>query len=156
MPAPPVGFASSIDFDVPADYAFDFLADPSTARVIDPAVIEYAPDSLPMSEGTRNRIRFRLWGLPVRAESVVVTWEPGRLMVMRNERPSRPVQATATHRFEPDGPQRCTYTWQIDFAPTAPLGLLAARALCRAMRSNADAQQRRFKAEVERRWRTPG
>jgi Polyketide cyclase / dehydrase and lipid transport len=149
-----VGFSVSTGFEVPAGYAFDFLADPSTAPVIDPAISEYVPDSRPMREGTRNRIRFRLWGLPVRAVSVVRVWEPGHRMVMANERPARPVRAVATHLFDPDGPDRCTYTWQIDFEPTVPLGGLPARLLCRAMRANANAQQQRFKAEVERRWRS--
>src|SRR5688500_7341108 len=105
-----------------------------------------------MGLGTRNRIRLRLWGLPLRAESVVQAWEPGRRMVMANVRPARPVRVVATHRFEPDGPVRCRYTWQIDVEPTVPLGRLAARLLCRAMRANAEAQQERFRAEVERRW----
>jgi hypothetical protein len=147
-----VGFSVSSGFGVPAGYAFEFLADPSTATVIDPAVREYTPDSLPMGLGTRNRIRFRLWGLPVRAESVVRVWEPGHLMVMANERPARPVRVVATHRFEPDGADRCTYTWQVDFEPTALLGGLAARLLCRGMRANAAAQQERFKVEVEHCW----
>ena len=60
---------ASIDIDVPAAVAFAFLADPSTARIIDPAVRSYEPDELPMREGTRNTIRFRMWGLPVTATS---------------------------------------------------------------------------------------
>jgi hypothetical protein len=50
----------SLDLDVPARYAFDFLADPGTATVIDPAIREYRPDSLPMRLGTRNVIRMRM------------------------------------------------------------------------------------------------
>jgi hypothetical protein len=147
-----VGFSVSAVFDVPAAYAFDFLADPSTATVIDPAIREYRPESLPMGLGTRNTIRMRMWGLPVRAESVVRAWEPGARMVMANERPARPVKVVGTHRFEPAGAESCTYTWAIDFVPVGLLGPVAARALCRFMRANAVAQQERFKAEVERRW----
>ena len=52
-------FSETIVFDVPPEYAFDFLADPSTAPIIDPAVIEYRPDDLPMREGVRVTIRKR-------------------------------------------------------------------------------------------------
>ena len=142
-----------VDLDVPAGYAFDFLADPSTATVIDPAIREYRPDTLPLRVGTRNVIRMRMWGLPVRAVSVVQAWEPGVRMVMENVRPSRPVRVVGTHRFEATGADRCTYTWAIDLHPVGPLGPVAARLLGRFMASNARAQQVRLKAEVERRWR---
>ena len=148
-----VHVSESVDLDVPSGYAFDFLADPSTARIIDPAVREYRPDSVPMREGTRTDIRFRMWGLPVRAVSVVRCWDPGGRLVMVSERPTRPVRVVATHRFEPAGPDRCTYTWAIGLVPVGPLGPLAARLFARFRRANATAQQERFKVEVERRWR---
>jgi hypothetical protein len=149
-----VHVAERTELDVPAGYAFDFLADPSTATVIDPAIREYRPDTLPMRSGTRNVIRMRMWGLPVRAVSVVKEWEPGARMVMENERPSWPVRVVATHRFEPAGTDRCAYTWAIDLHPVGPLGRVAARLLGRFLRANAAAQQVRLKAEVERRWRS--
>ncbi|HEX6423879.1 MAG TPA: SRPBCC family protein [Acidimicrobiales bacterium] len=149
--------SESVDLDVPSGYAFDFLADPGTARIIDPAVREYRPDSIPMREGTRTDIRFRMWLLPVRAVSVVRDWEPGGRMVMESERPAWPVRVVATHRFEPAGPDRCPYTWAIGLVPVGALGPLAARLFARFMQANAKAQQERFKAEVERRWRAaPG
>ena len=154
MAATTAAFSVSTEFEVPAGYAFDFLGDPETASLIDPAVREYTPDVLPMGVGTRNRIRLRLWGLSMRAESVVVAWEPGRRMVMTSDRPSRPVRVVATHGFDPDGPDRCTYTWQIELEPIGPFGRIAARVLCRAMRANATSQQQRFKNEVEHRWHT--
>jgi hypothetical protein len=151
------GVAATIEMGVPASYAFDFLADPSTAVVIDPAVREYRPDALPMGLGTRTAVRFRMWGVPVRARSVVTAWEPGVRMAMESERPARPVRVVAHHDFAPTGSASCAYTWQIEVVPTGPFGSLAARLLARFLRSNADAQQARFKAEVERRWSTdPG
>jgi hypothetical protein len=145
--------AESVELDVPAQWAFDFLADPSTATVIDPAIREYRPDALPMRVGIRTTIRLRMWGLPLRAVSVVQEWEPGVRMVMANERPARPVRIVARHRFAPAGAQRCTYTWEIDVVPTGRLGTPVAHLLARFLRGNARAQQVRFKAEVERRWR---
>lgn len=150
MPQP--GFSESTRLDVPAEYAFAFLADPSTAHVIDPAVQEYKPDSLPMRQGTRNLIRFRMWGIPMRVVSVVREWEPGRRMVMENVKPSRPVRAIATHSFASDG-EGCTYTWAMEFRSAGPLGALVGRVFARFMQSNAKAQQGLFQEEVERRFR---
>jgi hypothetical protein len=146
------GFSESTPLEVPAEYAFAFLADPSTAHVIDPAVREYKPDSLPMREGTRNLIRFRMWGIPLRVVSVVREWELGRRMVMENVKPSWPVRAVATHSFAPDG-ETCTYTWAMEFHSSGPFGALVGRIFARFMQSNAKAQQRLFQKEVERRFR---
>ncbi len=125
-------FSETTTLAVPAEYAFAFLADPSTAPVIDPAVREYTPDSLPLRVGTRNLIRFRMWGVPVRAVSVVREWEPGRRMVMENVQPSWPVRAVATHTFV--------------------LGALGGRIFARFMHSNAKGQQRRFALAVQQRF----
>lgn len=144
-------FSETTTLAVPAEYAFAFLADPSTAPVIDPAVREYTPDSLPMRVGTRNLIRFRMWGVPVRAVSVVREWEPGRRMVMENVQPSWPVRAVATHTFVPDG-DGCHYTWAMDFHSSDPLGALGGRIFARFMHSNAKGQQRRFALAVQQRF----
>jgi ligand-binding SRPBCC domain-containing protein len=148
---PPPSFSESTQLDVPADYAFAFLADPSTAHVIDPAVREYTPDSLPMRQGTRNLIRFRMWGVPLRVVSVVKEWQQGRRMVMENVEPSWPVRAIATHSFAPDG-EACTYTWAMEFRSSGPLGAIIGHVFARFMHSNAKAQQRLFQEEVERRF----
>jgi ligand-binding SRPBCC domain-containing protein len=148
---PEAGFSESMRFGVPAEFAFAFLADPSTAPVIDPAVREYKPDSVPMCQGTRNLIRFRMWGLPVRVTSIVREWEPGRRMVMENVQPSWPVRAVATHSFAPDG-EACTYTWAMEFRCSGPIGAVVGRVFARFMQSNARAQQVRFRQEVERRF----
>jgi hypothetical protein len=162
-PAGPAGrlVSGSIELGVPAAVAFAFVADPSTATVIDPAVREYRPDTVPMGEGTRIAIRLRMWGLPWRGESVVRAWEPDRSMVMESVRPARPVRIVATHRFEParsraaSGPvddQRCTYTWEVRVVPSGPpgLGALAARLVARFMRADVAAQQIRLEAALER------
>lgn len=148
---PQTGFSESVRLGVPAEYAFAFLADPATAHVIDPAVREYKPDSVPMREGTRNLIRFTMWGLPMRATSIVREWEPGRRMVMENVKPARPVRAVATHSFTPDD-EGCMYAWAMEFHYSGPFGALVGRVFARFMQSNARAQQVRFRQEVERRF----
>src|SRR5687768_5765912 len=101
---------------------------------------EYRPDTEPMDVGTRNVLRLRVWGVPVRSESVVEAWEPGVLMRMASTRPTRPVKVLAEHRFAPLGAERCRYTWTISCAPTAPGGRLAARLVGRFLTANAEAQ----------------
>jgi hypothetical protein len=144
---------SSVRLGVPAAYAFEFLADPATASVIDPAIRDYRPETLPMDVGTRTRIRMRVWGLPVRAESVVRAWEPGRRMVMENVKPTRPVSVVGTHAFEDEG-DSCTYTWTVDVTPVGVVGRVAAPLFARFMGRNVVGQRDRFRREVERRWRS--
>ena len=144
-------FSEMITLRVPPEYAFDFLADPSTAPIIDPAVIAYRPDDLPMRQGVRVKIRMRAWGLPTTIESVVAEWVPGRRMVMQGVRPSRPMTVTATHTFD-TSTEGCTYNWAMTFEPNAPLGRFVVTPSCRFMRRNAQRQQQRFKTHVEARW----
>jgi hypothetical protein len=145
-------FSETIALGVPAEYAFDYLADPLTAPIIDPAVIEYLPDRLPMQQGTHVQIHMRAWGVPTKIETVVTNWEPGKRMDMRGVRPTRPITVTATHTFDTI-PQGCLYTWAMTFQPNAPLGRLAAGPSRRFMQRNARRQQIRFKTHVETRWR---
>ncbi len=146
-----VDFSESIALRVPPGYAFDFLADPSTAPIIDPSVIEYRPDEVPMRQDVRVRIRMRAWGVPTSIESVVVEWVPGQRMVMKGVRPSRPMTVTAIHTFKPslDG---CIYNWAMTFEPNVPLSRFVAFLSCRFMHRNAQRQQQRFKTHVESRW----
>jgi Polyketide cyclase / dehydrase and lipid transport len=146
-------FDESIDMAVPLQFAFDFLADPSTASVIDPAVREYRPDTTPMALGTRNHIRFKMWGLPLTVTSLVTAWEPGSRMMLENVKPSRPTRAIATHSFEP-ADSGCRHTWSMEMVRTGVDGGLLGRLFCRVMRRNARAQKARFKTEVEPRYRS--
>src|SRR5215207_7092851 len=97
----------------------------AAAPVIDPAVREYRPDTVPMAVGTRTLVRLRLWGLPLRAPSVVTAWEPGRHMAMASERPSRPVRVLATHEFAARPGDRCRYTWSVTVQARGRVGRVA-------------------------------
>ena len=97
------GFSTTVRIRVPPSQVFWFLADPSTASVIDPAVVSYAPDGGTMGLGVQNQMRLRVLGIPVKLTSVTTAWEPGERMEFRSVRPSRPVVALANHRFEPWG-----------------------------------------------------
>ena len=94
------GFSESIVLWVSPQEAFAYLGDPSTATTVDPAVISYEPDCIPMKAGTTSRVRARLGLLPVSMTTRVRIWEEGRLMVIETVRPAHPFRAVATHLFE--------------------------------------------------------
>jgi carbon monoxide dehydrogenase subunit G len=145
-----MSFRESIVIRVSPEAAFAYLGDPSTATEIDPAVISYEPDTVPMGVGTRNKVRFRMFGLRMKMYSEVLEWEVGRRMVIRSIKPRRPVVGTATHSFEPHK-EGTLYTWAMEVEPTMPGGWLFARLFTRFMRDAARKQQRRFKEIMERR-----
>ena len=53
------GFSTTVRIRVPPEQVFWFLADPSTASVIDPAVVSYEPDGGTMGLGVQNRLCLR-------------------------------------------------------------------------------------------------
>lgn len=142
-------FAESIVMGTTPERAFAFLADPATAPIIDPAVISYTPDALPMRAGGTNTIRVRMFGARATLVTRTLEWEEGRRMVLESVRPSQPVRARATHLFEPH-PDGVLYTWSMDMIPVGFGGRIAARAMTWFMRRNARQQQARFKREMER------
>lgn len=143
-----IGFRESIVIRASPEEAFAYLANPDTASVIDPAVITYRPERLPMGVGVRNHIKVRFYGLPMSMVSETIVWEEGRRMVLDSVKPSRPVKGRATHLFEPH-PDGTRYTWEMEFIPSGALGAVVARVFARFMRANAKEQQARFKAALE-------
>ena len=141
-------FSESVVIRTTPERAFAYLADPATAPVIDPAVISYEPDSLPMRAGTTNTIHVRMYGLPLTMVSRTLEWEEGRRMVVESIRPARPVVARATHLFEPH-PDGTRYTWSMEMVPNGLGGRLMARVMTWAMRRNARRQQARFKQVMQ-------
>jgi len=137
-------FAESVILPVPPETAFAYLGDPSTATTLDPAVISYEADSVPMRVGTRNRVRARLMGLPFTMHTEVLVWDIGRRMVIQTRKPARPFRATATHLFEPHV-EGTFYTWTMEFTSTAPGGGLLSRLAAPVMRRAVRRQQARFK-----------
>lgn len=138
-------FVAEAELPAPVEVAFAALADPSTAHVIDPAVRRYEPEAVPMVVGTRIRIAMTLFRLPMRAESVVVAWEPDRRMAMEATRPRWPVFVEAEHTFEPTD-TGCRYRWRIAATATGWPGRFLLGPFLRHMESNARAQQVRFAA----------
>jgi hypothetical protein len=141
-------FSESIIIKSSPQAAFAYLADPATASIIDPAVISYVPDSLPMRIGTRNTIRVRMYGIPVTMVSRTIEWEEGRRMVIESVQPARPIRGTATHLFE-EILEGTRYTWSMEITPTGFGGRFFGRVMTIAMRRNARKQQARFKRVME-------
>ena len=123
---------------------FAYLADPSTAPVIDPAVISYEPDGGTMGLGVHNTITLRLLGLRLRSVSETVAWEPPRRMAFRSIAPRHLIAIDATHRFSDADTGGTHYTWSITITATNALGRVAGPVAAWAFRRNADAQQRRL------------
>jgi hypothetical protein len=136
------------------DQVFWFLADPSTAAVIDPAVVSYEPEGGTMGVGIRNHIRTRMLGIPLSLVSETTGWEPGERMAFRSIEPGRPAIGLATHRFEACS-EGTSYTWSMDFVPTGVGGRLAAVVAARTLERNAIAQQERVRRVLEAAVRLP-
>ena len=141
-------FAVTIEIRASPAQVFWFLADPSTAPIIDPAVISYAPDGGTMGLGVRNHMKLRLLGVTRNITSETTDWEPGSRMAFRSLTPGRPVIVTATHLFEPCTAGTC-YTWSMGFTPKGIGGRLAARCVAALLRRNAVAQQERVRTVIE-------
>lgn len=102
-----------------------------------------------MRVGTRNKVRFRMFGLRMTMCSEVLEWDVGRRMVIQSIKPRRPVVGIATHSFEPHE-EGTLYTWAMEVQPTMPGGFLFAWLFSRFMRGAARKQQRRFKEIMKR------
>jgi hypothetical protein len=142
------GFSVTTFIAVPPQCAFDFLANPLTASVIDPAVISYEPEGGIMGLGVHNHIRMRLLGIPLRVTSETTDWVPGERMTLQSIRPARPAVGVATHLFEAcEG--GTNYTWSMEFLPRGPGGRLAAAASAALLGANARKQQQRVRIVLE-------
>lgn len=127
---------------------FWFLADPSTAPVIDPMVVSYEPEGGTMGLGVNNHIRFKMLGIPVKMTSETIEWEPGTRMGFRSIKPGRPVIGVATHLFEPC-PEGTLYTWSMDFVPTGIGGRVIAGLSAALLGRNAIAQAERVRRVLD-------
>ena len=136
------------------DQVFWFLGDPSTAAVIDPAVVSYEPEGGTMGVGIRNHIRLKMLGIPLSIVSETTEWEPGERMTFRSIEPGRPAIGLATHRFDAY-PEGTRYTWSMDFVPTGVGGKFAAVVAARMLERNAVAQQDRVRRVLEAAVRLP-
>lgn len=108
------------------DETFAFVAEPANGPRFDPTILAISTDPYPMRLGSRNTVQMRMLGFPVRAETRVVEFEPGRRMMIRSERPAWPVRAIASHVCEPDG-TGTRYTYRIELTPARGMGWLVSR-----------------------------
>ena len=105
---------------------FAFVAEPANGPRFDPTIHSISSDPYPMRLGSRNTVRIRLFGLPVRSETRVVAFEPGRSMTILSERPIWPMRARAIHVFEPDS-EGTRYTYRVELSAARGMGWLVSR-----------------------------
>ena len=148
------GFSLTTMIRATPDQVFWFIADPSTAPVIDPAVLSYEPIGGTMGLGVRNRIRMKMLGIPLTLTSETIEWEPGVRMSFRSIEPGRPAVGVATHRFDAC-PEGTRYTWSMNFVPTGVGGRMAAVISAALFERNAVAQQERVRRVLEAAVRQP-
>jgi ligand-binding SRPBCC domain-containing protein len=89
----------------PLDDVFEYFANARNLEQITPDWLRFrvlTPDPIEMNVGTRIRYRLRIAGIPVRWDTCIARWEPGRSFVDRQERgPYR--LWVHTHSFEAMG-----------------------------------------------------
>ena len=129
-------FSESIVIKASPEAAFAYLGNPETATTIDPAIVSYVTDTVPMAVGTINTVKARMFGLRLTTVTQVLIWEEGQRMVIESVRPSKPVKGIATHLFEVHA-EGTLYTWAMEIVPTGFGGRFAAQFFRRFMQRNA-------------------
>ncbi len=85
------------------DEVFQFFADARNLEQITPAWLHFrvlTPDPIEMRAGTQIRYRLQIAGVPVRWDTRIASWEPGKSFVDRQERGPYSLWVH-THTFEP-------------------------------------------------------
>jgi ligand-binding SRPBCC domain-containing protein len=86
----------------PLEEVFQFFADARNLEQITPPWLHFrvlTPEPIEMKPGTRIRYRLRIAGVPVRWDTCIASWQPGKSFVDRQERgPYR--RWVHTHGFE--------------------------------------------------------
>lgn len=111
----------------PLDDVFDFFSDARNLEEITPEWLRFrvvTPAPIEMKAGARIRYRLRIAGVPVRWESCIARWDPGKSFVDRQERgPYR--FWVHTHTFQPSG-EGVRMEDTVRYAlPLGPVGRLA-------------------------------
>ena len=111
----------------PLDDVFDFFSNAWNLEQITPGWLHFrvlTEDPIEMKVGARIRYRIRMVGVPVRWDTRITHWEPGKSFVDRQERgPYR--LWDHTHGFEPIG-DGVLMSDTVRYAlPFGPLGRLA-------------------------------
>ena len=112
----------------PPDKAFELFADAFKLEAITPPWLRFevaTPPPIDMNAGSLIDYRLRLHGLPIRWQTRIEVWEPGRRFVDRQVRgPYRLWHHT--HEFESDGRGGTVMRDAIRYAlPMGPLGATA-------------------------------
>jgi ligand-binding SRPBCC domain-containing protein len=111
----------------PLDHVFGFFSDPRRLEEITPDWLRFrvlTGDPIEMKMGASIRYRLRIAGVPVRWDTRITRWDPGRSFVDRQER--GPFHRWEhTHTFEPVGDGVLMGDIVRYALPLGPLGRLA-------------------------------
>jgi hypothetical protein len=94
--------------------------------------------------GTLNDLSGRIAGIPMRAVSRTVAWEPPRRCAFESVRPSWPISTMVTETFEASD-SGAQHTIRYEVTPCGLLGRLPALLVCRLMRRSRRQFQERLR-----------
>lgn len=128
----PISFTEVLELGAPCDKVFDYMVDPETAGTIDPTIVEWRCDDQPPKVGSRNHLKAKFFGVPMKTTSRFIEVDYPHRMVIRGESPPMARWTTGVHDLEPI-PGGMRYTYTVEMAP--PLGFrLLHRVISRRMR----------------------
>jgi len=134
-----VSFVSTIDLPASPESSWAFVVD--RGGELEPLSFE------PRGEqrvGTLNDLSGRVAGIPIRAVSKTVEWDPPRRCAFESVKPSWPISARIVETFEPSG-TGTRHTIHYEVTPGGLLGRLPALVVCRLMRRSRRHYQERLR-----------
>lgn len=132
-------FRSVILLPAPPDVAWRFVEE----RGHEIEVFEFEPQG-PQAAGVLNRLTVRVFGLPFRAVSRTITWDPPSVCAFESVRPSWPFRTHITEEFRPLD-QSTEHVIDYEVTPSGAIGAIVAPIVCRVMNRNRRQYQERLR-----------
>ena len=138
-----ITFTDTADLRTSPRRAFWFGVRPDAIADVDPMVNSWQPQELPPRVGTENHMRTRVLGIPMKAVSRFVEFDPPHRFVLDGVRPlpARWMRFIVTFDELPNGETRFTYLMEIRYPVW---GVLVARPMVLVMRRAMRTARRRM------------
>jgi hypothetical protein len=134
-----VSFVSTIDLPASPESSWAFVVD--HGGELEP--LDFEPRG-EQCVGTLNDLSGRIAGIPIRAVSRTVEWDPPSRCAFESVKPSWPISARIVETFEPSG-TGTRHTIHYEVTPGGLLGRLPALLVCRLMRRSRRQYQERLR-----------